>query len=428
MAGDRTGEPPGGGPPGARGPGGWTPPSGGHGPSYGHRWRGPPRHGRRWGLRRRLAFTYAFVALAAVALTSWLTLGAVFRAQGELFGAEWAQEGPPWARFEQPFDDPRDEASGPAAREAREAFRAVARTGFLAALLSFLLATAVAGSMTRRLTMPLLALERGARRLAAGERGLRLALPHARDELRSLTEAFNSLVAGLERQESWRRGVVADIAHDLRTPLSVLRSEVEAMQDGVRPLDQEGLGRLHQEVMRLSRLVEDLRTLSVAEAGGFALQREPVEVRAFLQRVLAGFASRATAAGVDLRLEPAPEGLVVEADPAALSRVLDNLLDNALRYAAPGPVEVAARPEAQDVRIAVRDHGPGLPDEEVDRLFERFYRGDPARARQAEGGSGLGLAIAKALVEAHGGRLEAGPAPGGGALFTVVLPAAGSRP
>jgi two-component system sensor histidine kinase BaeS len=404
--------------------------SGGWATGEGHRWRGPPRHRRHWGLRRRLTFTYAFVALAAVALTSWLTLGAVFRAQGELFGAEWMHGGPPWERLVAP-DEGRDGAAAPGLdgedvpdlREAREAFRGVARTGLLAALLAFLVATWVAGAVTRRLTRPLLALEGGARRLAAGERGMRLALPPSRDELRNLTEAFNSLVSGLERQESWRRGVVADIAHDLRTPLSVLRSEIEAMQDGVRPLDEEGLARLHQEVMRLTRLVEDLRTLSVAEAGGLGLEREPIDVVAFLGRVADGFASRAGSAGVELRLGRVAEGLEVEADPAALARVLDNLVDNALRYAAPGAVELGARSAGGEVLITVRDHGPGLPEGEADRLFERFYRGDPSRARQEGTGSGLGLSIAKALVEAHGGRLEARDHPEGGAEFTVVLPA-----
>lgn len=408
-------EPLAGGPPWAgRAHGPWPRPEDRHG-----RGRHGPHRGR-WGLRRRLTVTYAFVALAAVALTSWLTLGAVFRAQVELFGSGWEGGGPPWERRFEPEGSAADAASF---AEAREAFRGVARTGLVAALLSFLLATWVAAATTRRLTRPLLALEGGARRLAAGERGIRLPLPPSLDELRSLTQAFNSLVSGLERQETWRRGVVADIAHDLRTPLAVLRSEVEAMQDGVRPLDHEGLARLHAEVMRLTRLVEDLRTLSVTEAGGFEPRTERVAVGAFLERVLGGFAARAGSAGVELRLEAPAEGLAVDADPAALARVLDNLLDNALRYAAPGAVEVSARRAGAEVLIAVRDHGPGLPEEEVERLFERFYRGDPARARQAEGGSGLGLAIAKALVEAHGGRLEAANAAGGGAVFTVALPA-----
>jgi two-component system sensor histidine kinase BaeS len=402
------------------------PHGGSHGPPWarhgsGHPWRGPPPHASRWGLRRRLTLTYAFVALAAVALTSWLTLGAVFRAQTELFGVE-GLGGPPWERSLGPEGE-----RGPSSAQAREAFRAVARTGLLSALLSFLLATWVAGAMTRRLTRPLTALERGARRLAAGERGMRLPEPRSQDELRSLTEAFNSLVSGLERQESWRRGVVADIAHDLRTPLSVLRGEIEAMQDGLRPLDEAGLARLHQEVMRLSRLVDDLRTLSVAEAGGLGLRREKVLLSDLLEDIVGGFASRAEATGVQLSLGPVPDDLVVDADPAALARVLSNLLDNALRYAAPGPVEVSVRPGEDEVSVAVRDHGPGLPAGEADRLFERFYRGDPARGREGEGGSGLGLSIAKALVEAHGGRLEAADNAGGGAVFTVVLPASGGE-
>ena len=390
------------------------------------------RRRRRWGLRRRLAFAFAFVALAAVFLTTFLTLGAVFRAQHQL-----AAQGPPVGVF---------------------------REAFLAALLSFLLASAAAGVVTRFLTRPLTALTEGARRLAAGERALRLRLPRADDELRVLTEAFNQLTEGLEREEAWRRDMVADVAHDLRTPLAVLRSEIEAMQDGVRQPDADGLERLHGEVMMLSRLVEDLRTLSLAEAGGVTLRRVDTRLRPLLERARDGFETRAADAGAALTLADGDPSLHASIDPDRIQQVLGNLIDNALRHGAGAPVELAARAERGGVVLSVRDHGPGLPPGDPQRVFERFYRGDPARGRPAGAparvgergggraaggggeaqerdggraggpaatgasagpagaGSGLGLAIVKALVEAHGGRVEARNHERGGALFTVWLP------
>src|SRR5690606_17047410 len=159
-----------------------------------------------------------------------------------------------------------------------------------------------AGAFTNFLTRPLHALTRGARRLEAGERGIRLAVPDGRDELGSLTEAFNALVAGLERQEAWRRDMTADIAHDLRTPLAVLRSEIEAMQDGVVPSDASALVRLHREVMLLARLIDDLRTLSVSEGGSLSLTRADVEVEPLLRRCIEAFGSRAAEVGADLVL------------------------------------------------------------------------------------------------------------------------------
>ncbi len=383
---------------------------------HGGRWKHQRRR-KRWGLRRRFTFTFAFVAFAAVSITTFFTLGAVFSAQGELFGVHelpmrgFRQERGDWRGP----DDPRFAAAG-------AAFRQITRTSFLAALLSFFLASGAAAFVTRRLTRPLTALTDGARRLAAGERGLRLELPSSQDELRVLTEAFNGLTEGLERQEAWRRNLVADIAHDLRTPLAVMRSELEAMQDGVVTLDQAGLARLHTEVLRLSELVNDLRTLSLAESGGLALKLEPTPLKPLLEGTLEAFATRARQVGVTLTLEPVPDTLTADLDRAQIGRVLGNLLDNALRYAAPGAVEVGAARAEAGVKVWVRDHGPGLPQKALERLFERFYRGDAARTREREGGSGLGLTIARAIAEAHGGRLEADNHESG-AVFTLYLPA-----
>ena len=398
-------------------------------------WR--PKRRSRWGLRRRLTFTFAFVALSAVSLTTWLTLGAVFQAQSELFQPAdssanaaapersehswWGWSG--WDHDEGNNEGSRPDWEGTAFAPMREAFQQVTRTAFLAAFLSFLLASGVAAFATRFLTRPLRALTDGARRFEAGERGLRLELPRSRDELRSLTEAFNHLVTGLERQEVSQRNLVADIAHDLRTPLAVMRSELEGMQDGVVALDGAGLGRLHGEVMMLSRLVNDLRTLTLAEGGGLSLRREETEIRPLLERSVQAFGARAKQADVTLGLCATDEGITAFIDPGRITQVLNNLLDNAVRYAAPGKVELGAETEEEHVKVWVRDYGPGLSPDKLGRAFERFYRGDASRTRQGErGGSGLGLSIAKALAEAHGGTLDARNHPQGGAVFTLFLP------
>ena len=413
---------------------GWRP----HSWRYKKGWRHKRRS--RWGLRRRLTFMFAFVALTAVSLTTWLTLGAVFEVQRALFEAA----GPTYPDTSEhswwnwPSRNEDTEAQGRFGRGAlgssrpdmdnvafapiREAFQQVTRTAFLAAFLSFLLASGVAAFATRFLTRPLRALTDGARRFEAGERGLRLELPRARDELRSLTEAFNHLITSLERQEVSQRNLVADIAHDLRTPLAVMRSELEGMQDGVVELDDAGLGRLHGEVMMLSRLVDDLRTLTLAEGGGLSLRREETQIRPLLERSAQAFGARAARADVTLDLCPTDDALTAFIDPDRITQVLNNLLDNAVRYAAPGSVELGAEVEGEEVKVWVRDHGPGLEPDKLGRAFERFYRGDASRTRQERGGSGLGLSIAKALVEAHGGTLDARNHPQGGAVFTLYLP------
>jgi two-component system, OmpR family, sensor histidine kinase BaeS len=377
---------------------------------------------KHWGLRRRLTVMFAAVALAAVLLTTWMTLGAVFNLQRELFQANSSaaettstpeRHGPPWVRNGNSYWNSPEFAAG------RRAFGQVTRTAFIASLIAFFLASGAAGFVTRLLTRPLQNLTDGVKRFAAGERGLHLEVPRSRDEFQTLTEAFNALVSGLERQETWRRNMVADIAHDLRTPLSVMRSEIEGMQDGVVNLDNAGLERLHGEVMMLSRLVEDLRTLSLAESGGLPLKIQSVEVVPFLQRLCDSFKTKASDAGVEIRLESKP--FTAKFDPEAMMRVLSNLLENALRYASPGVVHLTSLQENSGVIFQVRDSGPGLPKEALEQVFERFYRADSSRTSRREG-SGLGLAIAKAIVGAHGGTIQAANGSQGGAVFTLHLP------
>ena len=201
-----------------------------------------------------------------------------------------------------------------------------------------------------------------------------------------------------------------------------MRSELEALQDRVIPLDDAPLGRLHAEVLTLSKLVGNLRELSLAEGGGLPRRLEKVHLKPFLERICTAFGARAAEAGVTLTLGGPPRTLSATFDPDQLARVMGNLLDNALRYAAPGAVELGAERAAGGVRLWVRDHGPGVPDD-PERLFERFFRGDSSRTRGAGSeGSGLGLSIARAVAQAHGGTLTAANAPGGGAVFSVTLP------
>jgi two-component system, OmpR family, sensor histidine kinase BaeS len=374
-------------------------------------------HFRRWGLRRRLTIFFAVVALVAVSLTTWLTLQASIRFFLEQGPGVFANP-----NLESLVNEPIHGFDDPRLTTARRAFGRVTSTALLAAFLSFLFASGAAAIIARLLTKPLNALEDAANRIAAGERGVRVKPPNSNDELRTVSEAFNGLIASLERQESWRRNMVADIAHDLRTPLAVMRSELEAMQDGIRTPDEAGLDRLHSEVLLLSRLVDDLRTLSLAESGGMKLELKETALQTFLGAVLESFSPRATSASIALKLEVIPPDLKAKIDETQITRVLNNLLENALKHSGTKQITVSATLEPEFVHISIRDYGKGLSNENLERAFERFYRGDASRTRGTDGSSGLGLAIARAIVEAHHGKLEAGNHSDGGAVFTILLP------
>ena len=373
---------------------------------------------RRWGLRRRLTTWFLIVSLGSVALTTWLTNAAVYRAELEL-----ARNFPEIVGFQfpsSPFDNPRVVIDDPRFRAAREAFKNVTRTAFLAGIGAFLLSGLAAAIVTRRLTRPLLALEEAAGRLERGESGVRLRVPNSRDELRTVTEAFNRLTEGLERQQTWRKRVVADIAHDLRTPLSVMRSEIEAMQDGVRPFTPANLEQLLTEISLLTRMVEDLRSLERAE-GEFNLQLASVPLEGLLRDVIGGFAVRSDRAGFGVHLEGVPTALTVRGDATQLTRLFNNLLENAFEHSGGTRVTLSTALEGGTVIVRVRDNGRGISD--LGRIFERFYRGDDSRTRDPSGNahSGLGLSIARAIAEAHGGTLTAIP-DSSGATFELRLP------
>jgi two-component system, OmpR family, sensor histidine kinase BaeS len=299
------------------------------------------------------------------------------------------------------------------------------RWQFLAIALGMLGASLVLGAgLAHWLTRRVRTLARGAEALIRGDYSVRV--PDAGgDELARLARDFNTLAATLAATRRARSQWIADIAHELRTPLAVLRGEIEALQDGVRPLGPASLGSLAQEVSHLGRLVEDLHTLSLADVGALSYHKEPLDVAELADEAIAAQRRALDQKGlaVELALE---RGATVLADETRLAQVLGNLLQNTLRYTdAPGKLAVAVRRDGERVVLDWQDSSPGVPDADLPRLTERLYRVDASRSR-AGGGSGLGLAIVKAIVEAHGGTLIARASRLGGLALEVALPAARS--
>ena len=261
--------------------------------------------------------------------------------------------------------------------------------------------------------------------MASGDLSQRVAV-QGKDELGVLGTAFNQMANSLQKAAENRRAMTADIAHELRTPLAVQRANLEALQDGIYPLTAENLESILEQNQMLTRLVDDLRTLALADAGELRLELIRTDLPRLVQRNVDRFESQAAAQQVRLRGE-LPDGCpAVLMDALRIEQVLGNLISNALRHTPPGGtvnVRVGCQGgrSANLVTLEVQDSGEGIPAEALDHLFERFYRADTSRSRAA-GGTGLGLAIARQLVEAHGGRLEAANHPQGGAVFTLSLP------
>ena len=268
----------------------------------------------------------------------------------------------------------------------------------------------------RRFAAPLGDLIDAAENVEAGNYSVRVRARGPR-ELRSLASAFNSMSGRLESSERERRRLLADVTHELRTPLTIMQGNLEALLDGVYPADPAHLEPILDETRVLSRLVDDLRTLSLAEAGALTLHREPTDIGQLLTDSVASFRVQADSAGVELAT--VVDGVLpqLEIDPVRMREVLSNLLSNALRYTPRGgTVRVGASLSDGTVRISVRDSGPGIAAEALPHIFDRFYKSDESR------GAGLGLAIAKSLVVAHGGEIDATSAPGQGTEMRFWLP------
>ena len=287
-----------------------------------------------------------------------------------------------------------------------------------------------------RLVRPLTRLEHAAAAVARGDLARRSGLADRSDEFGQLGRTFDSMAGQLEAAEETRRRFLQDAAHELKTPLAVIEATSSAILDGVYTPERRHLETIRDQSRVLARIVDDLRTISLAEGGHLPLERRPLEVRGMLDSVVAGFEARAAISSVKLLVD-APKGLIVEADPDRLRQVIGALVDNALRHTpengsvrvsaavstTPG-VTVAGRggPARQMVRLAVDDTGEGIPAESLSRIFERFYQADPSRSR-GTGTSGLGLSIVRALVEAHGWRVGAENRAEGGARLWIELPA-----
>ncbi len=291
-----------------------------------------------------------------------------------------------------------------------------------AALGASAVALALGIILARALTRPIRALTTAIRAMARGDLKQNVQV-RTKDELGELAAAFNQMSADLDRLLRARRQMTADIAHDLRNPLTVIGGYVESMQDGVLKPTSERLNAMQAEVQHLQKLVEDLRTLSQADAGELVLIREPVSLPGLLERAAQSYRPLAEKQGVTLRIEAQDRLPEVQADPDRMVRVLGNLLSNSLRYTPEGgQITLAARTgEPGCVLLSVADNGKGIPGESLPYVFDRLYRVDPARSQGDE--SGLGLAIARGIVEAHGGSISAQSMPGAGTTITIRLPA-----
>src|SRR6266545_4379137 len=282
--------------------------------------------------------------------------------------------------------------------------------------LGVLAVVVAAGRAVRAMAAPIGDVMEAADRVAGGDYATRVEA-RGPGEVRRLARSFNQMTERLEASEAQRRRLLADVAHELRTPLSVIRGNVEGMLDGVYPADEAHLGPVLEETAVMARLLDDLQTLSTAEAGVLRLHRERVDPASLAEDAVAAFRARAGTAGVALDWRVAPGVPELDVDPVRIGEVLANLLSNAVRHTPRGgSVVVAVEPAAAGVSLTVSDTGTGIDAHDLPHVFDRFVKSS------ASGGAGLGLAIAKSLVEAHGGEITAAPRPGGGTTMRVLLP------
>jgi two-component system sensor histidine kinase BaeS len=375
-------------------------------------------------LRRRLALAFAAIAIgtaAAIAIATPLVITRGFAQLGDDAGlgtGGGAGGGPGPGAGQGAGQGPG--AGGQRIGEIRESMiLAIVLVAAGAGVAASLVGAWAAGRIAR----PIRGLEDAAAAVAAGDLTRRSGLAGRADELGDLGRSFDEMATALEHGAAERRRFVQDAVHELRTPLTVIEATTSAVLDGVYDHDDLHLRTIRDQARLLARIVDDLRTISLAEEGRLELRREEVDLGAIVGEVAMGFEARATTAGLALQVDAGPAGPTVSADPDRVRQVLAALLDNALRHTpAGGRIVLAGRLAAAGAaRIEVRDSGPGIAPDDLPLVFDRLYQADPARDRRT-GSSGLGLAIVRALVEAQGGRVGAGTAPEGGALLWLELP------
>jgi signal transduction histidine kinase len=280
----------------------------------------------------------------------------------------------------------------------------------------------VGGIVIGRVTSaPINRIAKAAHRLGKGELGVRVQV-RGSQEIRELAETFNKMAAELQHAETLRTNLMADVSHELRTPLTVLEGNLRAALDRVVPLDEAEIASLYNQTRHLTRLVNDLRELSLAESGQLPLEKMPTNLKTLVAETIQALEPLAVERGVTL-LDEVPQLPEVTVDPFRIRQVLFNLLSNALRHTPEGgKITLNGETGSGMVALSVQDNGEGLEPEQFSAVFDRFYRTDKSRSRET-GGTGLGLAIVKAIVEAHGGQIKAHSAgKGKGSLFRVVLP------
>src|SRR5215212_6041736 len=289
------------------------------------------------------------------------------------------------------------------------------------ALIGAVIALLVSIFLSRTLTRPIRELTRATHAVSEGDLSQQVPV-RSNDELGELAQAFNRMSSELSRSVNTRKQMTADIAHELRTPLSLILGHAEAVHDGVLPPSRENFEIIRDEATRLEHLVNDLRTLSLADAGELSMQLQTIEPQRLILEVASLYQHQAQQKNISVETDIAPHLSNIKLDPGRMTQVLTNIMDNAMRHTpAGGRILLAANEMDEFVELSVQDSGPGLTADDLARIFERFDRADPSRQRD-DGGSGLGLAIAKSIVQAHGGQLSARSEAGEGLRIIITLP------
>jgi signal transduction histidine kinase len=300
-------------------------------------------------------------------------------------------------------------------------YQATGRFFLWGALLAIVIALLLTYLLSRRVMAPVKALTHAASQFGQGDFSQRVEVKD-KGEVGLLAQSFNSMADNLEHAETLRRNMVADIAHEIRTPLSNLRGYLEAINDGVVTPDTNTINSLNEEATLLSRLIDDLQELSLADANRLKLVYQLTDINDLINNSVSVIQNQAEAKELTITAHLQEKIPPVNIDPLRIKQVLRNLLENAIAYTGHGGnITVQAQQEGNQIKVSVTDNGEGIPTEDLPYIFERFYRVDKSRSR-ATGGSGLGLTIAKRLLEAHGGNIKAESEPGKGSSFTFTLP------